>query len=223
MDDAQVAEAREAVAAASRKLAAEGLVLGTAGNVSARVDEQHFAISPTGAALEELVADQVTVVDAGGNAVVGDLAPTSELGLHLGVYERYDAGGVVHTHARIATALSCVIEELPPVHYGMLLFGGAVRVAPYATFGSPELAARVLDALEGKTAALMANHGAIAYGASVEAAVDLSLQLEWACSVYWHARQLGEPRVLSPEELEDVVRTVVERGYGSTQELEDKP
>lgn len=223
MNDGEAAEAREAVAAASRKLAAERLVLGTAGNVSARVDEKHFAISPTGASLEELVADQVTVVDADGAVVAGDLAPTSELGLHLGVYERYDAGAVVHTHAPLATALSCVIDELPPIHYGMLLFGGGVRVAPYATFGTPELAAGVLDALEGKTAALMANHGAIAYAASPEAAVDLSLQLEWACSVYWHARQIGEPRVLSQEELEAVVQAVVERGYGATQRLEDKP
>ncbi len=223
MNDAQVAEAREAVAAASRKLAEEGLVLGTAGNVSARVDEQHFAISPTGAVLEQLAADEVTVVDASGDVVAGELAPTSELDLHLGVYDRYDAGAVVHTHAPLATALSCVIEELPPVHYGMLQFGGAVRVAPYKTFGTPELAAAVLDALEGKTVALMANHGAIAYGASLDAAVDLSLQLEWACSVYWHARQIGEPRVLSQEELEAVVSAVVERGYGATQRLEDKP
>ncbi len=223
MNDAQVAEAREAVAAASRKLAEEGLVLGTAGNVSARVDEEHFAISPTGAVLEQLAADQVPVVDASGDVVAGELAPTSELDLHLGVYERYDAGAVVHTHAPLATALSCVIEELPPVHYGMLVFGGAVRVAPYKTFGTPELAAGVLDALEGKTVALMANHGAIAYGASVDAAVDLTLQLEWACSVYWHARQIGEPRVLSQEELEAVVSAVVERGYGATQRLEDKP
>lgn len=223
MNDGEAAEAREAVAAASRKLAGHGLVLGTAGNVSARVDEKHFAISPTGASLEQLVADQVTVVDADGAVVAGDLAPTSELGLHLGVYERYDAGAVVHTHAPLATALSCVIDELPPIHYGMLLFGGGVRVAPYATFGTPELAAGVLDALEGKTAALMANHGAIAYAASPEAAVDLSLQLEWACSVYWHARQIGEPRVLSQEELEAVVQAVVERGYGATQRLEDKP
>jgi L-fuculose-phosphate aldolase len=172
--------------------------------------------------LGELEADRITVVDESGAVVLGDLAPTSELDLHLGVYSRYDAGAVVHTHAPLATALSCVIEELPPVHYGMLLFGGAVRVAPYRTFGSPELAAAVLDALEGKTAALMANHGAIAYAASAPAAVDLSLQLEWACSVYWHARQIGEPRALSQEDLEDVVRTVVERGYGTTRQVEEE-
>jgi L-fuculose-phosphate aldolase len=80
----------------------------------------------------------------------------------------------------------------------------------------------VLDALEGKTVALMANHGAIAYSATAAAAVDLALQLEWACSVYWHARQIGEPRALTQGELEDVVRVVVDRGYGATRRLTDE-
>jgi L-fuculose-phosphate aldolase len=214
------AEARDQVAAASRRLAQEGLVLGTAGNVSARIGDR-VAISPTGAQLAQLEAEQVTIVDLAGDVVDGDLAPTSELDLHLGVYRREDGiGAVVHTHAPMATALSCVIDELPCVHYGMLAFGGAVRVAPYRTFGSPELADAVLAALNGRTVALMQNHGAIACAATPAAAVDLSLQLEWACSVYWHAAQLGKPRVLSPDELEAVVRTVVERGYGSTHALD---
>jgi L-fuculose-phosphate aldolase len=214
------AEAREQVAAASRRLAQEGLVLGTAGNVSLRIGDR-VAISPTGAQLARLEAEQVTIVDLAGGVLDGDLAPTSELDLHIGVHRRNDGdGAVVHTHAPMATALSCVLDELPCVHYGMLAFGGSVRVAPYRTFGSPELADAVLEALAGRTACLMQNHGAIACAPTPDAAVDLSLQLEWACSVYWHAAQLGTPRILSPEELEAVVRTVVERGYGTTKEAE---
>jgi L-fuculose-phosphate aldolase len=214
------AEARERVAAASRRLAQEGLVLGTAGNVSLRIGDR-VAISPTGAQLAQLEAEQVTIVDLAGGVVDGDLAPTSELDLHLGVHRRGNGdGAVVHTHAPMATALSCVLDELPCVHYGMLAFGGSVRVAPYRTFGSPELAEAVLDALADRTVALMQNHGAIACAPTPDAAVDLSLQLEWACSVYWHAAQLGKPRILSPEELEAVVRTVVERGYGTTKEAD---
>jgi L-fuculose-phosphate aldolase len=214
------AEAREQVAAASRRLAQEGLVLGTAGNVSQRIGDR-VAITPTGAQLAQLEAEQVTVVDLAGEIVDGGLAPTSELDLHLGVYRTVDgAGAVVHTHAPMATALSCVLDELPCVHYGMLAFGGAVRVAPYRTFGSPALADAVLEALAGRTVALMQNHGAIACAPTPGDAVDLSLQLEWACSVYWHAAQLGKPRVLSPEELEAVVRTVVETGYGTTKEAQ---
>jgi L-fuculose-phosphate aldolase len=206
---------RGQVAAAGRRLAAEGLVLGTAGNVSARRDGQ-VAITPTGAVLAELEAEQVTVVDLDGELVAGELEPTSELDLHLGVYRRFDAGAVVHTHAPMATALSCVLDELPCVHYQMLLLGGTVPVAPYETFGTPELAESVLDALEGRQAALMANHGAIVHAADMDSAIELALLLEWACSVYWHAAAIGEPRLLGSQQREAVVAAAVERGYGST-------
>jgi L-fuculose-phosphate aldolase len=206
---------REELAAASRRLAAEGLVVGTAGNLSARRDDR-VAITPTGAALASLEPEQVSVVDLEGQVVDGELEPTSELGLHLGVYSRYDAGAVVHTHAPMATALSCVVDELPCVHYSMLLLGGSVPVAPYATFGTPELAEAVLDALEGHTAALMANHGAIVYGPGVHAATEASLLLEWACTVYWRASALGKPRVLDEEEQGAVITAAAERGYGTT-------
>src|SRR3981189_890404 len=119
-DSSEVATACEHVAQSARRLAAQGLVVGTAGNVSERVDDDHVAISPTGAALEELTADQVCVVDLEGELVAGEFEPTSELSLHLGVYRRYEAGAVVHTHSPMATALSCAIDEVPVVHYHML-------------------------------------------------------------------------------------------------------
>src|SRR4051812_26583212 len=256
MDSAASAAAREQVAAASRRLAAEGLVLGTAGNISARAGE-HVAITPTGAELASLAADDVTVVALNGALVAGPpppppgggpppgaelpslaaddvtvvaltgalvagtLAPTWEVALPLGVYRRYDAGAVVHTHAPMATALSCVLEdELPCVHYGMLALGGSVPVAPYRTFGTAELAQVVLDALEGKTAALMANHGAIAWAADMDKAVEQSLLLEWACGVYWRAAQVGTPRPLSAGHQQDVVAAALERSYGTTKQLE---
>jgi L-fuculose-phosphate aldolase len=211
---------REQVAAVSRRLAAEGLVLGTSGNVSARGGDE-VAITPTGAVLAELEPEQVTVVDMAGEHVEGELAPTSELDLHLGVYRRYDAGAVVHTHAPMATALSCVLDELPCVHYGMLELGGTVPVAPYATFGTPELADLVLDALEGRRAALMANHGAIVHAGDLDEALKLALLLEWACTVYWRAAALGAPRVLGAEEREAVVAAALSRGYGTTRRIED--
>jgi L-fuculose-phosphate aldolase len=206
---------REAVAAACRRLAAEGLVVGTAGNVSARAGEE-VAISPTGAALGAVSPQQISVVDLDGRMVAGDLEPTSELGLHLGVYRRYAAGAVVHTHAPMATALSCVLDEVPCLHYQMLLLGGSVRVARYATFGTPELAEEVVEALEGRTAALMANHGAIAYGQDIDQAVDFSLLLEWACTVYWRASAIGAPRVLDQSQRAAVVTAALERDYGAT-------
>ena len=210
---------REQVAAAARRLAEAGLVGGTSGNLSARAGD-HVAVTPTGAVLAELEAGDVTVVDLDGARVDGRLAPTSELDLHLGVYRRYDAGAVVHTHAPVATALSCVVDEVPCVHYEMLLLGGDVRVAPYATFGSPELAEAVLGALEGRTAALMANHGALTYGADVAGAVRATELLEWACTIYWRARAVGEPRVLSEEQRAEVVEYAVRTRYGTTREVE---
>jgi L-fuculose-phosphate aldolase len=212
---ADLGPARQRVALAARRLAAEGLVIGTAGNVSERVGER-VAVTPTGAALDALTADDVAVVDLAGAHVEGTLAATSELDLHLGVYTRFAAGAVVHTHAPMATALSCVLDELPCVHYQLLLLGGPVRVAPYRTFGTPELAEVTLEALEGRAAALMANHGAIAHGHDLDAAVQQSLLLEWGCTLYWRAAAVGTPRVLDEQARADVVDAAVARGYGTT-------
>jgi L-fuculose-phosphate aldolase len=206
---------RGEVAAASRRLASAGLLIGTAGNVSAREDDL-VAVTPTGATLAELEPDQVTLVDLEGRVAEGDLAPTSELGLHLLLYRERDAGAVVHTHAPMATALGCVLDELPCVHYQLLALGGTVRVAPYETFGTPELAGAVLEALDGRRGALMANHGAITFGGDLEEAVELSLLLEWACGVYWHAAAIGKPRALDEAQREAVVSAALQRGYGAT-------
>jgi len=207
-------DVRLQVVEACRQLAAEGLVRATSGNVSARAGEDRVAITPTGGVLAELEPDQIVVVDLEGEVVEGSLAPTSEIALHLGAYRRYGTGAVVHTHAPVATALSTVLDELPCIHYEMLGLGGSVRVAPYKTFGTPELAEGVLDALEGRAAALMANHGALTIGADVAGAVAATQLLEWACEVYWRAAAVGEPKVLSGDAMGAVAATIAERGYG---------
>ena len=208
---------RKRVAAAARRLAAEGLVKGTAGNVSERSGEL-VAITPTGAHLASLEPEQVSVVDLDGDQQDGDLLPTSELALHLGIYRRFDSGGVVHTHAPFATALACVLEgELPLVHYQLLALGGPVRIAPYATFGTPELAELTLAALKDRAAALMANHGAIAHGPDLDAALAQSMLLEWGCEVYWRAAALGTPHALDAQQQQAFIETITRRGYGLTQ------
>jgi L-fuculose-phosphate aldolase len=211
---------RKQVAAVSRRLAVERLVLGTSGNVSARNGDE-VAITPTGAVLAELEPEQVTVVNRDGRHVDGELAATSEVELHLGVYRRFDAGAVVHTHSPMATALSCVLDEVPCVHYGMLQLGGPVPVARYETFGTPELANTVLDALEGRRAALMANHGAIVHAGDAGEALELSLLLEWACTVYWRAAAIGAPRALGEEERQAVIEAALSRGYGTTRRVDE--
>jgi L-fuculose-phosphate aldolase len=203
---------RERVAIAARRLAGEGLVLGTAGNISQRTGDR-IAVTPSGAALESLDPGDIVIVDLEGNRLEGHGVPTSEIDLHVGLYRRYGAGAVVHMHAPFATALACVVDELPAVHYQLLALGGPIRVAPYATFGTPELAQLTLDALEGRSAALMANHGAIVHGRDLDAAMENSRLLEWVCTVYWRAAAIGRPRSLDHDQLMAVASAASRRGY----------
>ena len=214
----ELVDARRAVVTACHRAAAERLVVGTAGNVSVRVGDV-VAITATGAVFRDLGVHEVVVVDRDGSVVLGDLEPTSELGLHLGIYESTDAQAVVHTHAPISTAMSTVLDELPCIHYQQLSLGGPVRVAPYATFGTAELAAHVRSALDGRSAALMANHGSVAVGSSVVKALDNALLLEWLCRLYRDASLVGTPAVLDEQQQEAVVMAALERGYGTTRTI----
>ena len=210
---------RAGVAAAARQLAEAGLLVGTAGNVSARAGDL-VAVTGTGIVLGACTTDHVTVVSRSGAVVEGRLAPTSELALHLGVYDDSPhVAAVVHTHAPFATAVACVLDELPVLHYQQLALGGEVRVASYATFGTDALAASVRTALEGRSAALMANHGSVAVGATLEKAVENAVLLEWLCQLHHRASALGTPRVLTAEQQADVIRVAIERDYGVPKEI----
>ena len=208
---------RAAVAAAARALADEGLFIGTAGNVSVR-DGDRVAVTGTGVVLGRCTVADVTVVSLDGTVLEGELVPTSELDLHLGIYADTEATAVVHTHAPYSTAVACVLDELPVLHYQQLLLGGAVRVAPYATFGTPELATHVREALAGRQAALMANHGSVAIGATLDKAVEHALLLEWLATLHYRASALGTPRVLTDEEQTDAIIQAISRNYGTQQE-----
>ncbi len=208
-------DVRTAVAAACRRLAAQGLVPGTAGNVSARAGDL-VAVTATGLVLADATPDDVTVVDLDGSVVSGRLAPTSEMLLHLALHTRCGARAVVHTHAPASTAAGLLVTELPAVHYAALLLGGPVRVAPFVPFGTPALAAAVVDALAGRRGALLANHGAVTYGDDLDAAVARTEVLEWLCDVYLRAAAAGTPRVLSTDELDAVAEELSRRGYGRT-------
>jgi L-fuculose-phosphate aldolase len=219
-----LAEERHALAEAGRRLAARGLVIGTGGNLSVRVGDL-VAVTPTGGALGELTADQMTVIDLDGAVADGDLAPTSEVPLHLAIYRGTFAKGVAHTHAPTSTALGLVTDEIPLVHYGMLNLGGVVRVAPYACYGTDELAAHVVKALEYKQAALMRNHGSIATGSTLAKAVDNLELLEWSAQVYYQALLASAvtgraPRELTQQEQEDVITAALTAGYGTTKKLD---
>jgi L-fuculose-phosphate aldolase len=215
---------RDEVVRACRELAAAGLVVGTSGNVSVRAGDL-VAVSPSGVDYAELTADLVGVHRLDGTPVEAPLRPTSEMPLHLGVYAATGVAAIVHTHSVAATALSTLTDELPAIHYQVAMFGGPIAVAPYATYGSDELAGNVVTALRGRTACLMANHGAVTIGPDLESALVGSRYLEWLCEVYLRAlaastpaagatargRPVG-PRLLPADEIALVVGKLA--GYG---------
>ena len=205
---------RAAVVATCRRMVADRLVVGTAGNLSVRAGDL-VAVTPTGLPYGALTPDRVGVhrVD-GGAPVQARLAPTSELPLHLAVYAATGAAAVVHTHSVAATALSCLVDAVPAVHYYAAMFGGPVPVAPYATYGSAELAAHAAAALAGRTGCLLANHGAVTVGASLDQAYDRAVYLEWLCEVALRVVSSGlPPRLLDAAELDRVAARLA--GYGS--------
>ncbi|MEE1770429.1 class II aldolase/adducin family protein [Streptomyces sp. JV185] len=208
-----IERAWDGVVATARRTAAEGLVVGTSGNVSARVGDT-ILVTPSGAPYDRLGPQDAVGVDPEGNRVLGSLAPTSELPLHLAVYRNTDAAAVVHTHAVHATAVSTLVPEVPSVHYAAAMLGGPVRVAAYARYGTAELAENMLAALRDRTGCLLQNHGTVTYGATLEQAYDRTAQLEWLCRLWLAASSVPglTPNLLSPEQLSDVREAL--KGYG---------
>ncbi|MCQ4083399.1 class II aldolase/adducin family protein [Streptomyces sp. RB6PN25] len=204
-------EAWDDLVATARRTAADGLVVGTSGNVSVRVGDL-VLVTPSGVRYDRLGPGDLLAVGLDGRPRIGILRPTSELPLHLAVYRTTGARAVVHTHAVHATAVSTLVDELPAVHYMCAALGGPVRVAPYATYGSQELAANMLEALRDRTGCLLRNHGTVVHGASLDQAYDHTAQLEWMCQVWLAATAAGTPTLLAREEIDRVGAKL--RGYG---------
>ncbi|GAA3817584.1 class II aldolase/adducin family protein [Sphaerisporangium flaviroseum] len=200
----RLGEERERLCEIGSRMVDTGLVLGTSGNISVRRSGL-VAVTPGGVALDRLSPEDCPVLDMSGEVVEGERRPSSEVPMHLAIYAATTTTAVVHTHSRYAVVVSTTMSELPPIHYNALLLGGVIRVAPYATYGTPELAAHVRTALEGRQAALMANHGAVALGGDLDQALEGARLLEWLCAVYVQAKMVGEPRVLTEEELVAVI------------------
>jgi L-fuculose-phosphate aldolase len=214
---------RELIADYGRRMTGDRLVVGTSGNLSIRADDL-LAVTPAGHAYDTLNPELVCVQDLDGSLVEGELAPTSELPFHQLIYAHTDATAVVHTHSTAATVVSTVVEELPTIHYILAVMGGPIRVAPYATFGSQELADNVLAALEGRSGVLLANHGAITYGPTIEVAYDRALYLEWVAEVWLRAHSLPgfTPRILGEPAME-AVYAKIQGSYGTTGRSREAP
>jgi L-fuculose-phosphate aldolase len=195
---------RQEIADTGRRLEAEGLLSTTAGNLSARVAPEHIAITPTNIPYPRVRAADVVITDLEGQVVDGERRPSSETPFHTAIYRaRPDVGGVVHTHSPFATTLAVMRRPIPALHYVIASFGVTeIPVVGYETYGSDALARRLeAVAASGTNGALLANHGAVAFGASLaEAATNASL-LEFLAATYYRCLAAGGPVLLPADEI----------------------
>lgn len=203
---------RKQIIATALKMNSPGINRGTSGNVSARW-KSGFLITPSGLPYEETRPSDIVFVDAAGNAN-GKRAPSSEWRFHHDIYRsRDDTFAVVHTHSSFATTLACLGKDVPAFHYMIAVAGGdSIRCAPYATFGSQQLSTNALKALKNRKACLLANHGMITTGASLDKALALTVEVEALCEQYWRALQIGKPAILSAKEMRTVLRKFANYG-----------
>lgn len=203
-------ELREQVCAVAKRMASEGLVTLTSGNVSA-IDRQAgaIAVTPSAVEYEGMVAEDVVVVDLEGRVLEGRWRPSTELPVHLYIYARGPGwvGAVVHTHSVFAAALSTVVEEVPPILAETVIsLGGAIPVAPYRRTGTPELGEVVAETLKDRRAVLLQNHGLVAVAEDLSRAYACAVMAEEACHVFYIASSVGSPKVIPPEEVEELRR-----------------
>lgn len=191
----------------------ECLSPGTSGNVSARAGNG-MLITPTGMAYDDLIPEDLVFIDRKGMPAEDSRKPSSEWRFHLAAYAaRGDAEAVVHTHSRYATALACLRKPIPAFHYMVAAAGGTdIPLADYATFGTKALAENVASVLKDRKACLMANHGVIACGENLDAALALARQVESLAAQYVAAHQIGEPHILDDDEMAQVLERF--RTYG---------
>lgn len=212
MDEATL---RRDIVSQARRMNALGINQGTSGNISARLGG-NMLITPSATPYEDMQPEDVAVMplDRQDGSWTGPLKPSTEWRLHLEILRRRpDAGAVVHTHATYCTTLAILRREIPAVHYMIALFGGSnIRCAPYATFGTAELAEHALRALEGRNACLLANHGMVVVGPTLPRAMWLAVELETLARQYVLSLRIGEPVLLTDEEIAETASRFA--GYG---------
>jgi len=198
-------EARAAVLAAARELSARGLVEGTSGNVSARVDDGHVCLTPSSLAYDAMTLDDLVVVDLDGGVVEGDRSPTTEKALHLACYRAYpEVGGVIHSHPVYATMFALARQPIPAaIEEVSVYIGGDIPVCDYVMTGTDELGDEVAGRLAERAATLLANHGMVTVGSTPAKALHAALVVERTAHIVWGARLLGATHDLPPKVNED--------------------
>jgi L-fuculose-phosphate aldolase len=205
---------REAIIDACRRMNALGINQGTSGNISVR-HGAGLLITPTSVPYDLMKPEQIVFMDMDGSFAPGH-RPSSEWRFHLDILRaRPEANAVVHTHPTYCTILAIMGREIPPVHYMIAAAGGdTIRCAPYATFGTAELSEHAVRALEGRLACLLDHHGMIAIGPSLDRALWLAVEVETLARQYHGCLQIGEPPLLSKQEIELVRQKMAGYGHG---------
>ncbi|MHB0987660.1 MAG: L-fuculose-phosphate aldolase [Bellilinea sp.] len=201
-------EERKSIVQYGRNLITAQLTTGKGGNLSIyNRAEGLIAIKPSGVGYFDMTPEDVVVVDLDGSIVDGNLKPSSEIQFHLGLYKyRADIHAVIHTHQIYATTIACLNWELPAVHYLVGMSGNKVPLAPYATYGSKELSENILKSIGNYNACLLANHGLVTVGANIDAAFATAEEIELVSRLYYQARCIGDPVILSDNEMKVVIK-----------------
>jgi L-fuculose-phosphate aldolase len=189
---------KERVLATAKALLQKGLVEGTSGNVSARMEDGTICVTPSSIAYETMTLDDLVVLDLDGNVVEGEKGPTSEKALHLACYRAFpEVGGVIHSHATFATMFALVREPIPAIIEEVVVHvGGDVPVCEYCTTGTDELGDEVASRLHDRSAVLLANHGMVTIGSTPEKALHAAGVVERTAEIVWGARALGKAHPL---------------------------
>ncbi len=188
------------------KMIRSGLTTGSGGNLSILAEDDLIVVSPSGIDYQEVTPADVVIVDRSGKIVDGSRKPSSETSFHLALYDtRSDIGAVVHTHSVYATTLACLQWEIPAVHYLVAFSGDKVPLAPYATFGTRELAENIVASIGNYNAVLLANHGLVAAGHDIQSAFNVAEEIELVARIYYQAKSLGEPVLVEDDEMQRVI------------------
>ncbi len=216
MSNPSLTDLKQAVIGTCLKMNAVGINQGTSGNVSVR-NADRFLITASGVPYEEMKCEHIVEMDLEGG-YHGEFLPSSEWRMHQDIYLNYDhAAAVVHTHSTYATAFSCLQKEIPAFHYMIGVTGGpTLRCANYATFGSGQLSANMLEAMQGRNSCLLSNHGMICYGPELDSALGLAVEIESLCKQYFIACQAGDPVILDDREMTRILEKF--KSYGKQPE-----
>ena len=206
---------------ACNKISQLGLIKGSSGNLSIRIDKEKYLLTSSGCSLKDIQEHDIVTMSVEGQIISGE-KPSSEWMIHGDLYkERADIGAIVHTHSKYVCVLACLHKELPPFHYMVAVAGGEnIRCCPYELFGTKKLSNNVIKAMKNRNACLMANHGLVVGSSSLANSVYIAEEVESLCEQYVNALTIGNVKLLSKKQMKDVLEKF--KNYGGIKKVENE-